>query len=477
VASFAPPAVVDAPFRLHAPEPDAEKTFVVPGVERAQLHGGIPVFVSQQPSPFVTLYVLARGGLADVTADRVEVLRQLATMLPRASTSQSEKALSDVYTALYMPRPASYLWADAVVLRVTGPASKLRDVTELAADFALHPAFEPKDFNRVRDFEADNYEREPANGGVVPSAVLRSVLFGSHPYGGIQGSAAHLRAVTRAEVVALHGLIFDRGRLSLVVTGGVDTKQVLEALDDAFSGPAGHATAKAGVAPSVPQPTGPRLVVVDLPGAAIAHIAMGVVAPPAGSGDAEAALLATQMLADSSMGRLLSRLRDGLGIVPNVSISAYEARAGGILGWTTRAPTASVATVITETTRVMRELASAGPSEDELAWARDREVHSLASSFETAASVARELAWAVATGQSADSIALRPAQYAAVTTASAKAAAGRYLDADKLRVVVVGDWASLREPLTALGWGAVELRAADGSVVRAEEGRAAKQGR
>jgi zinc protease len=206
-----------------------------------------------------------------------------------------------------------------------------------------------------------------------------------------------------------------------------------------------------------------------MPGASIAHIAMGVLAPPAGSTDAEAALVATQTLADSSMGRLPSRLRDELGIVPFVSVSAAEARAGGVLGWTTRAPTARVPTVLTETARILRQLAATGPSEEELAWARDREVYSLASSFETSSSSAYQFAWALATGESAESVALRPAQYAAVTTASARAAAARYLDADKLRVVVVGDWAALREPLAALGWGAVELRAADGTVVRREE--------
>jgi zinc protease len=470
-ARSAPPAFADAPFRQHPPEPDAEKPFVVPGVERATLYGGIPVYIAQEPSTFVTLYVLARGGLADVAADRVEVLKQLAEMLSRATTSQSERALSDVYAALYMPRPVSTWWADAVVVRVTGPASKLRDVTELAADFALHPAFDQRDFNRVRDLEADDYERDASNGGVVASRILRPVLFGSHPYGGVHGSAARMRAVTRADVLALHARIFDRGRLSLVVTGGADSKQVLEALDDAFSGPPGKAIPREGIARPVPQPTGPRLVVVDVPGAAIANIAMGVVAPPAGSSDAEAALIATQVLADGAMGRLPVRLRDQLGIVPFVSVSAYEARAGGILGWTTRAPNARVATVLTEAARTMRDLASAGPSEEELAWARDREVYSLASSFETSASSAYQFASAVATGQSAESVALRPAQYAAVTTASARAAAARYLDADKVRAVVVGDWASLREPLSALGWGAVELRAADGAVVRPEEAR------
>jgi hypothetical protein len=38
----------------------------------------------------------------------------------------------------------------------------------------------------------------------------------------------------------------------------------------------------------------------------------------------------------------------------------------------------------------------------------------------------------------------------------------RYLDADRMRVVVAGDAAALREPLAALGWGPVEMRGSDG---------------
>ncbi len=460
----APPTAVDAPFRQKPPEPEGEKPFVVPSVERAQLHGGIHALIAQEPSPFVAVYVVARGGFADVGADHVEVLRQLAATITRASTTQTGRSLEDVYDALYMPRPTSAAWNDAVVLRLVAPVAKLREVTELAADFALHPAFEPKDFDRVRELGANEYERDATSGSWLAPAVLRRALFGAHPYGAVQGSAARLRAVTRAQVVALHARLFDPGRLSVVVTGGIDSKQAVDALEDAFAGAPGRAPARDGIAPSAPQPAGPRVIVVDIPGSAIANIAMGVIGPPAGAPDAESAMIATQVLADGTMGRLSVHLRDEQGLVPGVSLGAYEARAGGVLGWNTRAPTGRVATVLTETARLMHELAAVGPSGDELAWARDHEVNSLASAFETAASGAHEFAWALATGQSAESVGLRPLQYAAVTTESAKEAAGRYLDAGKMRTVVVGDWAALRQPLAALGWGPIEVRAADGSL-------------
>ena len=59
----------------------------------------------------------------------------------------------------------------------------------------------------------------------------------------------------------------------------------------------------------------------------------------------------------------------------------------------------------------------------------------------------------------------RGQRLAQVTRESVKAAAARYLDADRIRVVVVGDGAALKEPLAALGWGPVEMRGTDGFLV------------
>jgi zinc protease len=462
------PPSLDQPFRRQPPEADAEKPFVVPAAEHAKLRSGVPVIFAQQPSVSVAIDVVARGGLADVGADGVEILRLMTDGLMRGTTTHKMWQLDDVYATLYMPRPTSPWWADCVLLKLVAPVGKLKEVADLAAELILHPTFDQKELDYARDIDLRAYGRQLVDGAPIARGGIRWAIFGSHPYAGLEGSASRLRAVTRAQVVALHARIFDPSRLSIVVTGGVDEPATLDALDEAFGGLRTAVPSRAGIAPAAPQPSGTRLVVVDQPGSTIANVAMGVLAPPAAASDAEAAMIATQVLADGSMGRLATHLRDELGLVPGVSMSAYEARAGGILGWTSRAPTDRVARVLSETAGVMRALAGSGPSDDELAWARDREVYSLASSFETAGSAVNVFAWAIASGQTAESVAQRPQRYAAVTRDSARDAAARYLDADKLRAVIVGDWAALREPLLALGWGPIELRKADGTLVRKE---------
>jgi zinc protease len=274
--------------------------------------------------------------------------------------------------------------------------------------------------------------------------------------------------VTRAELVALHARVFDPGRLSVVVAGGVDQKATVDAFDGEFGALRGHATPQEGVPRAVEKSSGPRLVVVDIPGSAIAHIAMGVIEPAHAASDYEASVVAGDVLTDPGMGRLSVRLRDQLGAVPWITESGWSSRAAGFWGWNTRAPTNRVASVIAESLQTVRDLAAQGPSDAELAWARDREVHSFAGSFETAASTAFALVSSVTRGEPVEAIAGRPQRYAQVTAATAKVAAARYLDPDKVRTVVAGDWAALRESLTALGLGPIEVRKADGTLVSVE---------
>jgi zinc protease len=466
MAQTAPHA--DESFRQHPPEPTAETPFVVPAFERAQLRSGIPLIFAQLPSPNVAVYVLARGGPADVGADRAEVLKEMTANLIRGTKSKNYWALDDAYVSAFMQRPSCFSWADSVVIKLVARAEKLEDVAQLAAEFVLHPSFDPKDFDRTREMDASRYDRQANDGGIQAPAALRRALFGSHPYGGVEGSPTRLRAVTRAEAVSLHARIFDPGRLTLVVAGGVDKKATVDALDGVFGALRAHATPKEGVARPAGQPAGPRLIVIDVPGSPLANISMGVLGPPSGSSDLEASVVAADVLTNGGIGRLPVRLRDELGAVPWVSPFSYWARAGGVLSWNTRAPTNRVASVITESMRTVRDLAAQGPSDAELAWARDRLVHSLADSFETAGDTAFMFALTLSRGQPLESLAERPQRYAQVTAAAAKEAAARYLDADKIRTVVAGDWAALREPLTALGLGPIELRKADGTLISVE---------
>jgi zinc protease len=354
--------------------------------------------------------------------------------------------------------------ADGIVVSLAVPAEKLVDGVNLAAEIALKPLYDPKQYERARDQTARGREMDLANTSLIADQVLRHVLFGTHPYARTVGTSKQVYATRREDVVALHGRVFDPSRLSILVAGSPRQADVVDALNAAFGGQKVSATPHplAIAAPSPAALPAARVVLVDKPGNPIAAIDVGALGVMAAAPDSEALHLAVDVLADASLGRLTKRLRDELGQASQLGSFEFGLRAGGYLGFRMRVATENVAASLKEIDRILRSLAADGPTDDEVAALRDRAIFSQAASFETSVEVASVYGGWLLAGQSPDMAISRTQRLTQVTRDTVKAAAGRYLDGDHVRVVVVGDAAALKEPLAALGWGPVELRGSDG---------------
>jgi predicted Zn-dependent peptidase len=350
---------------------------------------------------------------------------------------------------------------DWVAVAALIPARELREGITLLVDAALRPTFDKAVLERKREQGAVAADQQVDS--VLADRVMRRVLFGSHAYAAGLVSPARTRAVKPADAASLHARLFDASRLSVAVAGGADVEEVVAALEDAL----GSAPRRGGRAPTPATPReskGPRLVVVDRPGVTVATIAMGALGPVIGSPDVGAAWLDLDLLADSAFGRITHRLRDKLPSPPYVSWACSWMRLAGEIGWQVRVPTDAVAPALVETEAVLRELAAKGPADDELADVRSRRTLAFASWFELAAGTAKELSLHTIYQLPEDALTRTPQRFASVGVAEAKAAAVRYFDADRVRTVIVGDYAKLAAPLTALGWGTIEVRDAEGAV-------------
>lgn len=459
----------DETFREHPPAAEPGRPFVPPSATRAVLSNGVPVLVVPQPSPFVAIRIVALGGLADVGADRMEVLDEMVRAYRSGTDRHSYTELLGMYAATLMPEPEVFWNPDAVSFSLVVPAASGRAAIAFAAELALRPTFDPKLYERWREKEAPIAEN-PTDDNAIARAVMFRVLFGRHPYGARDRSVTRMRAVTRAELVALQARLVDASRLAIVVAGGVGDAPVVAALEGAFgSVPRANSNGRPVMAPVMPLPTPadapPRLVVVDRPGETIATIFMAGLGPAFGTPDVEAATVALDAVASGALGRLTARLRDQLGYAPWVAPESALFRVGGLLGWRARPTTAHVAQTLTEADRILRAFAAAGPAEGELADVREHDGLAFSSWFETAVRTTLAFSWPLAYGEPDDTLAKRPQRYAALSAADVRTAAARYLDPDKMRIVVVGDWAKLQGQLTGLGWGPIELRDVHGAVV------------
>jgi zinc protease len=103
---------------------------------------------------------------------------------------------------------------------------------------------------------------------------------------------------------------------------------------------------------------------------------------------------------------------------------------------------------------------------EELSLAKDSQSRSLPGIFETSSGEAGALAEIYEYSLAPDYFSTLPRQLDAVTAADAQAVAKKYLHPDQMILVCVGDRAKIEPELLKLDLGAVEIRDADGNVVK-----------
>jgi zinc protease len=462
-----PAVVAEEAFRNEPPRAGESKPFLPPSAVRARLGNGMSVVLVSSPSRFCTINLVAVGGMADLAParpDKVDVVEEMLSMMMVVPVRRDKGNFEDRLRDIEMPYPSWSRAMDGVMLSASVPKEHFAEGAGLLAELVLGSSFDEHQFERTREQDARRLDDDSSDGAKVAEQVLLRALFGSHLYGPV-ATAAHRRAVTRADVVALHARVFQASRISIVVAGDVQSKDALAALENGF-GKASPGGSSAPLAPIPPAAVGPTIVVVDRPGANTAFIAGGFVGAAAAADDEIGARMAINIAMNTVVGRG-TRLRDELKLVPWTAAIMWTWRSAGELGWRTRTTAENVAAVLLEADRITHALATDGPTDDEVDVMRKWMATGVMSDFATPMRIAGSYADLVDLGVPDESVPSKPARVAAISATDVRAAAAKYFLREHMRVVVVGDLAALREPLTKLGWGPVEVRDPNGQVVRA----------
>ena len=152
----------------------------------------------------------------------------------------------------------------------------LAKLLPILTDVVLHPRFEQKEFDRLRDAAVNDLEKRLRQGDDenLGKTALESLLYRSHPYARlIAGYASELKAATLAEAKAQAAKVFTADRLTIGIAGGYPTglpEQLAETLSALPGVSAPLATIPAAVAGARP-----RFLLVEKQGASTA-ISMGM---------------------------------------------------------------------------------------------------------------------------------------------------------------------------------------------------------
>ena len=447
------------------PAVGAMKPLDFPDTERARLSNGMEVVYARSTTvPTTRVAVEFDAGVAADPADALGTQTLMLAALTEATTSRDVVALNEEQERLGAAVNA-FAGVDRTTVSLTALTANLEPSLDLLADVIRNPAFRTSDVDRLRAQQLAGIAQEMSSPNGMGARALPGVLYGSaHPYGrawsGL-GETAAVQGLDRDDLAAFHARWIrpDNARVFIVSDRPLaELTPMLEARFGAWTPPAVARGTKAFDA-AVP-PAQPRIVLIDRPQSPQSLILGGLVLPVTGRDDLVAFQAANEVIGNGFLSRINQDIREtrGWSYGLNGRTTVMENGAPYIIS----APVQSNRTgesiaVLIDQYRTF--LSDRGVTAAERERTVNGNVRQLPGSFESSAAVLNALRSNALFGRPDNYWETLAPRYETMTAEQMDAEARRIIDSGQLVWVVVGDAATVRPQLEALGL-PVEVRAA-----------------
>ncbi len=405
-------------------------------IEQVVSPGGIEAWLVRDAAvPVIALEYAFTGGTSEDPADKPGVANMASALLDEGAGELDSRTFQE-----RMEQRAIELRFRADRDHLRGSLRTMVEHREEAFDLlrlALTvPRFDADAVERIRTQIIAELRRETTDPNTIASNAWWVGAFPGHPYGRPEkGTLDSVAQISTDELKAYVQRVLARNNLKIAVVGDIDAATAGKMLDRVFGG----LSAKAELAPvpaALPGSLGRRTVIdLDVPQAVVSFGGTGL---PRAHPDFITAYVVNHILGGGSFtSRLYQEVREKRGLAYGVSTYLYPMQHSALfMGWTaTRADKTAESLEIIESE--IRRMQESGPTEDELARAKDYLKGSYALRFDTSTKIAGQLVQIQIDELGINYIDERNGLIDAVTLADAKRVAKSLLTGGLL-VVVVG---------------------------------------
>jgi zinc protease len=430
---------------------------LAPLVKRA-LSNGLPVWIVEaHETPLVQVNLVVHAGSGDDPAGQFGVSSLTAAMLDEGAGTRSALQIADEVEFLGASLTTSSSF-DASAVRLNVPVARLSAALPLMADVALRPTFPESELGRLRQERLTALLQARDDGAAVaPLAFARTIFGSSHRYGtGATGTETTLKAFSAPNLTAFHAATYRPSNATLIVVGDVTATTLLPLLEKQFGG-----WRSAGPVRRTPVPTATQLgegsvSIIDMPSAEQSQIRIGWVGVSRSTPDYFALEVLNTILGGSFTSRLNQNLREEHGYSYGASsrfdmrLSEGSFQAGA--GVQTDKTAEALREFFIELNGILKPVEAA-----ELAKAKNYVALGFPSEFETIGDLSGHLEEMAVYKLPDDYFARYIANVQAVTAEAVQKAAARYIQPQKLAVVVVGDRKTIEAGVRALNLAPVRV--------------------
>lgn len=456
------PLANDEPFRHEAPSAEpVPPTISLPWREVKLVNGVRVIHLERRSLPFVTAYLVLDRGAADLGIGNA-ALEVLQHLVAGGTAKRKGPELADAWTNLGASYAVSFR-ADGCWLRARLGAADLDAAVALLAEMA----FEPRLSRESVDGAHARWAAGVASSRYAREAVLvRHTLMGlfgrDHAYGYTKPSVDRSRV---PDFSAIHAKVVRPAHTTLVVVGDV-TADIVDAAAKrhlgGWSTPSADPIPRATMAPSAPP--GPHVIHTvnrDLAETRVAIVGRG----PAPRDPDFAAFAVLGRIFGGTSSRLRGDIREERGAAYVFGAGVGRYRLASILTITSHLARSRAIPAIRAILDAIEAASDQGVDQGAVERARTSLVADWRSQMGRTEGIAAAATDAAILGIPLADVAAEPARIGAVTRADVRRVARKYMRADMLRVLVVGD-AALGGELGKLGLGEVERRDEWGDAAR-----------
>jgi zinc protease len=433
--------------RIPPPPPGPDIVPVIPRPNVQRLANGLTLItVENHAMPLVSASLVARSGAAIDPTGRAGRAGLTAGVLTEGTTTRSAQQIDAAAEALGASLSSGAGW-DGSSVGMTVRSGQLDAALTIIGDVVQHPALSAEELERQRALAIDGVTVSMSDPGDVARLATARLLYGNADYGHpASGTAASLRAITRADIQAAYRNTWNPGNVTLILSGDITPAQARAMAQRHFG--AWHVLLPPiDRAAAAPPPARDEVIVIDMPGAGQAAVAVARIAIARRDPRFYQALVANAVLGGGYSARLNQEIRIRRGLSYG-SGSSLDARAqNGPFVAVTQTRNDAAAQVLGLILAEMRRLGAEPIPAAELNARRASLTGDFGRDAETTAGMAGLISSYVTRGIDPSEVGRYLQSVLAVTPADAQGAAGQLIAPEGATIVIVGEASQFIEAL------------------------------
>ncbi len=426
------------------PQGGPPKPFTLPPAQNFMLKNGAKVTLVPYGSvPKVSVRIVIAAGNANEAADQIWLADMTGQLMKEGTTTRSAVDMAE-QAARMGGNVSVNVGLDQTTIGGDALSESAADLVALLGDVAQHPAFPASQLERVRSTLLRQLAIQRSTPGAQADAAFRKLLYGTHPYGRYFPTEEMLKSFTIEGVQHFYKSNFGAARAHIYVAGRFDPaiKQTVTAAFGSW---------EAGPAPvnNVPKTVAAKHVeVIDRPGAAQSVIRFGLPVPPPNNPDYIAVAVTNSLLGGSFSSRITTNIREQKGYTYSPH-SIVETSFHDVF-WVQEADVTTAVTgpALQEIVNEIKRLRKDPPSADELKGIQSFMAGMFVIENSSRQGVLNQLRFVDSQGLPDDWLRTYVPTVLKVTPQQVQGITEKYLDPDKMILVVVGDKSKIADQLS-----------------------------